>query len=299
MGTLHSGPQFTPPSREGTVIFPGFDGGGEWGGPAWDPETGILYINSTEMPWILRLIPRSLGTSATTGSTLYRANCAGCHRPDLSGSPPEFPSLLNIGSRLSREQVRSQIAHGAGRMPGFSRLGDGTVNVLTEYLMTGKDVPMDGAEHTPPVSFSPLKYGIDGYNRWLDKDGYPAVKPPWGTLNAINLNTRQYVWKRPEIPKLAEMGLKDTGSENYGGAVVTAGGLLFIGATTHDRKFRAFDKTTGELLWEYTLPAGGNATPALYQVNGREYIVIGAGGGKWGESSGGSYVAFALPEGAA
>ena len=295
---LRSGPQFTPPSLQGTVVFPGFDGGGEWGGAAWDPQTGILYVNSTEMAWILRLIPRSLGTEVMSGSTLYRQNCSGCHRPDLRGSPPEFPSLIHVGDRLTREQVTNMVEHGGGRMPGFGRLGQGAVNVIAEYLMTGKDIPLDGAEHQKVTSQSPLKYGIDGYNQFLDPDGYPAVKPPWGTLNAIDLNTKKYVWKKPlgEWPALAAQGIHDTGSENYGGSVVTAGGLLFIGATTHDHKFRAFDKATGHVLWEYTLPAGGNATPAVYEVNGREYVVIGAGGGKWGEVSGGSYLAFALPQ---
>ncbi len=298
LAKLRSGPQFTPASFQGTVVFPGFDGGGEWGGAAWDPQTGIFYVNATEMAWILRLIPRSLGTEVMSGSTLYRQNCSGCHRPDLKGSPPEFPSLINIGSRLSREQVTAMIQHGGGRMPGFARLGEGPVKVIAEFLMTGKDVPLDGAEHQRMTSLSPLKYGIDGYNRWLDKDGYPIVDPPWGTLNAINLNTKKYVWKKPlgEYKALAAQGVHNTGSENYGGSVVTAGGLLFIGATVHDSKFRAFDKTTGELLWETTLPAAGTATPAIYQVKGREYVVIGAGGGKWGEPSGGSYVAFALPD---
>jgi quinoprotein glucose dehydrogenase len=297
---LRSGPQFTPPSFQGTVMFPGFDGGGEWGGAAWDPKTGVLYVNSNEMAWILRLIPRSLGTEVMSGSTLYRQNCSGCHRPDLRGSPPEFPSLIDIGSKLNHDQIVSMINHGGGRMPGFARLGAGAVNVIAEFLMTGKDVPLDGAEHQKVMSLSPLKYGIDGYNRWLDPDGYPAIKPPWGTLNAIDLSTQKYVWKEPlgEIPKLADQGLHDTGSENYGGSVVTAGGLLFIGATNLDRRFRAFDKKTGELLWETTLPAAGNATPAVYAWHGREYVVIAAGGGKWGAPSGGSYVAFALPEGA-
>jgi quinoprotein glucose dehydrogenase len=294
---LRSGPQFTPPSFQGTVIFPGFDGGGEWGGATWDPETGIFYVNASEMAWILRLIPRTVGTGAMTGSTLYRQNCSGCHRPDLQGSPPEFPSLINLASRLNRDQVTGMVQHGGGRMPGFSRLGEGAVQVIVDYLMTGKDVALDGAEHLKTTNFSPLKYGIDGYNRWLDPDGYPAVAPPWGTLNAIDLNTKKFVWQKPlgEYPKLVAQGVRNTGSENYGGSVVTAGGLLFIGATNYDNKFRAFDKKSGELLWETTLPAAGNATPAVYEVNGREYVVIGAGGGKWGASSGGSYVAFALP----
>ncbi len=294
---LRSGPQFTPPSFEGTVIFPGFDGAGEWGGAAWDPKTGLFYVNSNEMAFILRLIPRGSGTNKMSGSTLYRQNCAGCHRPDLAGNPPEFPSLLDIGSKLTRDQVVNMVQHGGGRMPGFGRLGSGAVNAIAEYLMNGKDVPLDGAEHQKIVKQSPLKYGIDGYNRWLDPEGYPAVAPPWGTLNAIDLNTKKYVWKKPlgEVPALAAQGIRDTGSDNYGGSVVTAGGLLFIGATTHDHKFRAFDKATGELLWETELPASGTATPAVYEVDGREYVVIAAGGGKSGEPSGGSYVAFALP----
>jgi quinoprotein glucose dehydrogenase len=139
-----------------------------------------------------------------------------------------------------------------------------------------------------------LKYRLAGYARFTDPDGYPPMNPPWGTLNAIDLNTGEYAWKIPfgEIPGLAP----NTGSENYGGSVVTAGGLLFIGATTYDRKFRAFDKHTGKVLWEYTMDAAGNATPAAYEVNGKQYLVIGAGGGKWGNPSGGSYYAFTLPD---
>ncbi len=293
---LRSGPQFTPPSFQGTVIFPGFDGGGEWGGGTWDPETGMFYVNSSEMAWILRLVPRVIGNDAMTGARLYRQNCSGCHRLDRKGSPPEFPSLLDIGSKLTREQVTAMVEHGGGRMPGFAQQGKGVVKAIVDYVMTGKDVRLDGAEHPKTISHA-LKYGIDGYNRWLDPDGYPAVAPPWGTLNAIDLNTQKYAWKIPfgEYADLAAKGVRDTGSENYGGSVVTAGGLLFIGATNHDHKFRAFDKSTGKLLWETTLPAAGNATPAVYEVDGREYVVIGAGGGKWGERSGGSYVAFALP----
>ncbi len=293
-----SGPQFTPPSLQGTIVFPGFDGGGEWGGAAYDPKSRVLYINSNEMPWILRLVPRVLGTEARTGSTLYRQNCSGCHRLDLKGSPPEFPSLVNIGSRISRDQVRSTVVNGGGRMPSFGRLGDDAVTAIVDFVMTGKDISLDGAEHQKALSFAGLKYGIDGYNEFLDPQGYPAVSPPWGTLNALNLDTMQYVWQKPfgEFPELVAQGIRNTGSENYGGGVVTAGGLLFIGATDRDRKFHVFDSRTGKLLWETTLPAGGNATPAVYEANGREYVVIAAGGGRRGElHTGGSYVAFALP----
>ena len=143
-----------------------------------------------------------------------------------------------------------------------------------------------------------LKYRVDGYNKILDTDGYPAVEPPWGTLNAINLDSGEIAWKIPlgEFPELAAKGMGNTGTENYGGPVATAGGLLFIGASIHDKKFHAFDKLTGELLWETLLPAAGNATPAIYEAGGRQFVVIAAGGGKWGAPSGGTYVAFALPQ---
>jgi quinoprotein glucose dehydrogenase len=122
--------------------------------------------------------------------------------------------------------------------------------------------------------------------------------PPWGTLNAIDLNTGKYLWKIPlgEYPELAAAGMKNTGSENYGGPVVTAGGIVFIGATMFDDKIRAFDSSNGQLLWEYKLPFAGVATPAVYMVDGKEYVVIAAAGGRNPkEPAGGLYVAFALP----
>ena len=179
-------------------------------------------------------------------------------------------------------------------MPGFNLYED-QLNGLVEYLLTGENKEMAVAGPPP----SAMKYRITGYRRFLDPDGYPAIAPPWGTLNAIDLNTGEYKWKinLGEYPELAAKGLKNTGSENYGGPIVTAGGLLFIGATNYDRKFRAFDKATGELLWETTLPFAGNATPVTYAIDGRQYIAIAAGGGKDPKfGSGGVYVAFALPE---
>lgn len=293
---VRSGGQFTPPSREGTVVFPGFDGGGEWGGPAFDPESGVLYVNANEMAWILRLIPRPQTREQATSKQVYAANCASCHRADMRGTPPEFPSLVNLGDKYKEPQIARVISEGRGRMPNFAHLGQNVVSAMAHFLATGEDHVF--ATPISDQSASPLKYTIDGYNKFLDSGGYPAVKPPWGTLNAINLNSGRIVWKIPfgEFPELAAMGLHNTGSENYGGPVVTAGGLIFIGATTHDKKFRAYDKATGKLLWEASLPAGGNATPATYEVNGREFVVIAAGGGKSGEPPGGSYVAFALPE---
>jgi|SRR5579863_10359728 len=293
---VRSAGQFVPPSFAGSVVFPGFDGAAEWGGDAFDPGTGFLYVNSNEMAWILRLVERPKIKGHTSGRELYLSQCANCHRPDLRGTPPEFPSLVDIGNRRTESEIKTVVREGAGRMPAFADFSREAMGALVHYLRTGEDAPVELQTLGSPWPFG-LKYTTDGYNKFLDPDGYPAVEPPWGTLNAINLDTGEIVWKIPfgEFPELVAKGMRNTGSENYGGPVVTAGGLLFIGATNHDRKFHAFDKTTGQLLWETVLPAGGNATPATYEVNGRQFVLIAAGGGKSGEPSGGTYVAFALP----
>ncbi len=290
---LRYGHPFTPPSFEGTVVFPGLDGGGEWGGAAFDPETGYLYVNANEMAWIIRLVPR--GEARWSGRNIYRQFCASCHREDLRGNPPEFPSLeqARLAQRYTVPSLAAFLRSGSGRMPGFAYLGQGSLEAVAEFLLTGRDRALDA----PPDSalLARLPYKHDGYNKFLDPEGYPAITPPWGTLTAINLDRGEIVWQIPlgEIPALAAQGLRHTGCENYGGPVVTAGGLVFIAATC-DRKIRAFDKYTGRLLWEAALPAAGYATPAVYEVNGRQYVVIAAGGGKWGEPSGDSYVAFTL-----
>ena len=277
---------FAPPSLEGTIIFPGVDGGAEWGGAAFDPETALLFVNSNEMPWIVRLIPN-------TDTSLYNSKCASCHRTDRSGSAAA-PSLIDIGARKTREQLADVIRHGTGRMPGYPDLGAKNTSDLVEFLITGNDRGSD-----PDVTKEPtyVKYRSDGETLWRDPDGYPPLTPPWGTLNAIDLNAGTIKWTIPfgEYPELAAKGVRHTGSDNYGGPVVTASGLLFIGATSFDRKFHAYDKLTGTLLWETTLPAAGNATPSIYSLAGREYIVIACGGGKNGAPSGSSIVAFALP----
>ena len=291
---LRSGPQFTPPSLEGTVLFPGFDGGGQWGGAAFDPESGRLYVNSSEMAWVLRLVKNKTDQGPVSAKRLYQWNCSGCHRQDRSGAPPEFPSLLDLVQRRSEEMVRRTLRHGGGRMPGFAHLGEEALEAILGFVLYGRDMAVPADRAGSPLYHLP--YSHDGYNRFLDPEGYPAVKPPWGTLNAIDLDKGEIVWQVPlgEFPELAAGGMAGTGSENYGGPIVTAGGLVFIGASNFDRKFRAFDKADGRLLWESVLPASGNATPATYEVAGRQFVVIAAGGGKSGAPSGGSYVAFAL-----
>jgi len=275
---------FTPPNEQGIIIFPGVDGGGEYGGPAFDPKTGLLYVNANEMGWVLEIVPREEGS-------LFGAYCAECHGPRIT---PLGPTLAGVGERLTPAQIAAAIRSGTGRMPAFATtLGDSGIAELVEYLVHGTE-PTRRPKDIP--SF--LRYRNQTFDIFLDHEGYPAIKPPWGTLNAIDLNSGETRWSIPfgEYPRLVAQGLTNTGTDNYGGAIVTENGLLFIAATTYDAKIRAFDKATGRLLWEGQLPAAGNATPATYMVDGRQFLVIACGGGKNGAASGGTYVAFALPE---
>lgn len=258
-----------------TVVFPGFDGGAEWGGSAFDPKTGILYVNANDVAWTSSLVENKGG--GNSGKKAYLSNCGICHGESLTGAPPQIPSLVNIGEKLGSDQISALIRQGAGRMPSFPNLSPPEVRGIIDFLLSGEDKELQSTEPSPINQ----KYRFTGYHKFLDPEGYPAVAPPWGTLNAINLNTGEYAWKIPlgEYPELAANGMKDTGSENYGGPIVTAGGLVFIGATNYDEKFRAFDKATGKLLWEAKLPLAGNATPITYMLGGRQYVVIYAAGG--------------------
>jgi quinoprotein glucose dehydrogenase len=181
-------------------------------------------------------------------------------------------------------------------MPAFPQLTSQAISSIAAFLVKGEEKEVIHATQNSATPY--IRYNITGYNKLLDPDGYPGIKPPWGTLNAVDLNKGTIVWQEPlgEYPELAAKGMKPTGTENYGGPVVTENGLLIIAATIRDNKIRIFDKKTGHQLWEHDLPAAGSATPSVYEANGREYIVIACGGGKWGAKSGGTYVAFALPE---
>ncbi|WP_241684808.1 outer membrane protein assembly factor BamB family protein [Cyclobacterium xiamenense] len=293
---LNFGHTFTPPSSEGTVVFPGFDGGGEWGGAAYDQESGRLYVNANEMPWILTMVP-TLGANVSLGKSAYVTHCGMCHGPQRDGDPSgAFPSLLEVGERLTKEEIGSIIAKGKGRMPAFQHLKPEIREALVNYLLEPDNI-QDSHNRGAESNLSAVPYTTTGYNRFFDQEGYPAVKPPWGTLNAIDLNKGSIAWTVPlgEFPELTARGIPQTGTENYGGPVVTAGGLVFI-AASKDEYFRAFDKETGEELWKYKLPAGGYATPAVYAVDGKQYVVIAAGGGKMGTPSGDYYLAFSLNE---
>ena len=301
--TFRSEGQFVPLGLERqTVIFPGFDGGAEWGGQAFDPETGLYYVNANDLAWTGGMAP---GTGGQSGRALYLQHCAACHRDDRAGTPPQIPSLAGIAERRTFADLVAVVRQGRGRMPGYPQLSPTAVNAVVQFVQTGEDAPVGrGGRSAAPATEAaahPLinnAFRFTGYRKFLDPDGYPATAPPWGTLNAIDLDTGAYAWTVPlgEYPELVQQGLTRTGSENYGGPIVTAGGLVFIAATNHDRKMRAFDKATGTLLWEAVMPSSGNATPATYEVNGRQFVVVAAGGGKSAAGGpGGVYVAFALP----
>ena len=291
---LDHGPLFQPPSLRGTVDFPGLAGGAEWGGGAYDPVTHLYYVNANQFAWIVRLVPPNMVHRTAKASALYRSRCASCHGPERKGAPPEYPALDHLDGRMTPNQISDILHKGSGRMPPFAKLGDPAIDALQDFLLRNADREVTIPSHRKP---SPgLKYTVEAYKKFLDPDGYPANTPPWGNLSAINLDTGDYAWQIPlgEYPELVAQGMKNTGSENHGGGVVTAGGLFFIGATHFDNKFRAFDKQTGKLLWETILPFAANATPAVYAVNGKQYVAVATGGGRE-RPSGGSYVAFALP----
>jgi quinoprotein glucose dehydrogenase len=297
---IRSEGQFVPVSVDKeTMMFPGTYGGAEWGGSAFDPATYILYVNADDYGLTESLAKHQEGS---LGRTYYMEHCSVCHGADRKGSPPDVPSLIGVESRLTRDQFGDTIQMGRGRMPAFSKLANHGVEMeaLRKYLANGEiETPGGGAKAPSADKATEPKFDFTGYNFFNDPEGYPGVRPPWGTLNAINLNTGEYVWKVPlgEYPALAAKGMKDTGSQNLGGPIVTDGGLLFIGATIADRKFRAYDKATGKLLWETTLPLSANCTPITYEVNGRQYVAICAGGQRdLSRPSGGMYLGFALPQ---
>jgi quinoprotein glucose dehydrogenase len=296
------GHMFIPPGKQTSVVFPGYDGGAEWGGPSFDPATGILYVNANEMGWLLTIrdnkpMEARKENLGQAGKRLYEQHCTTCHGADRKGSGNN-PSLTDIPTRYKEPEVFELLNTGRRMMPAFKQLEEQEKAAISAFIMNAK--AQQQKPFTPPAkavdTFRQLPYSMTGYYKFISAEGYPAIKPPWGTLSAIDLNTGLQVWKTTlgEYPELKAQGVPPTGTENYGGPVVTAGGVLFI-AAARDGKFRAFNKRTGKLLWEYDLPAPGFATPAVYAVNNKQYIVIACGGGKLGTPSGDTYLAFSLP----
>ncbi len=289
---ITSNGQFIPIDTTGVMLYPGADGGAEWGGAALDPGTGIMYVNSNEMAWIVRMkaVGGEAGKTIPIGQSLTQIHCARCHGGELQGLAG-IPELQTVKDRLSPDSINAIIKKGKGVMPGIPHLSDSEIRAISTYI-SGLEGETD---HRIEETSLKVPYAVAGFGRFKDDRGFPVVTPPWGTLNAIDLNTGEYVWKIPlgHEDKLNDPDIPISGAENYGGPVITAGGVLFI-AATKDEKIRAFHMKTGELLWEDTLPAGGYATPATYEVDGQQFLVIPCGGGKMGTASGDEYRAYIL-----
>ena len=284
--------EFVPPSLNRQILFPGMDGGGEWGGAAFDPDGGVMYVNSNEMTWQIKMDPYE---PLSLGQSVYQSNCQSCHASDFTGNQlfGNVPPLEQVENRLSKEEMAEIIKSGKGIMPGFANLSARETNAVIKYISSEVE---DLEEDLKEERKWPYPYVFSGYTKFLAPDKLPIIKPPWGQLTAIDMNQAKILWQVPlgNIDSINIEGYPITGTENYGGPIVTSGGLVFIAATA-DEKFRAFDKSNGKLLWEKVLPTGGYATPATYMVDGKQYVVIACGGGKLGSQSGDSYIAFSLP----
>ncbi|HLH56125.1 MAG TPA: PQQ-binding-like beta-propeller repeat protein [Verrucomicrobiae bacterium] len=289
---------FRPASLGRPNLYWGMDGGAEWSGACVDPNTGRLYVSANRLGWMISVFrdddpPDDPKAPKTHGRLVYETACAQCHGPTKMGIGVA-PPLRGLRFRLTEADIIRQVRTGTNGMTAFPTMSESDVKAVTDYLLLKEN----GA--APPITKSARpRYSFTGYPRFLDNEGYPASKPPWGTLNCLDLNTGKLVWTVPlgEYSALTAQGVPKTGTENYGGAIVTAGGLLFCSGT-RDSKIRAFDKETGAELWSGSLPWVGSAPPSTYSINGRQYVVIASTGNKLGKQSeyGDAYVAFALPQ---
>jgi quinoprotein glucose dehydrogenase len=293
-------------------MIPGTRGGSNWGGAAFDKQTGVLYVKSNDSPEIdvLQRVEKSDNEIATTpyfrGKAIYNTHCASCHGKDRRGAPPLYPSLADLATRMSADAARTIITKGKSRMPAFGGILNARVEDVIAFLYENKGRPsqkeadifeihsnLDG-QSAAVNDTATVFLNITPFTHFNDIHGNPAIRPPWGTLNAINLNTGEYAWKTitGNHPDLQLDSATATGAEGYGGPIVTSGGLVFI-AGTHDKMFRAYDKDNGKLLWETKLPGVGNATPCTYWSGGHQYVAISVSGSE--EHPAGYVISFALP----
>jgi quinoprotein glucose dehydrogenase len=308
LGSARNEGLFTPPGLHNTVEMPGNNGGSNWGGAAVDPRNGTLYVVSKDLPCMLKLEPQesargtSLGPPEQRGQSIYQANCQWCHLPNRAGEPPAVPSLVHAGEDLTPQQIKNTVAQGQGPMPAFPKLSTADLDALVAYLQHPERAGPVTPRNQPSIANSgEVTRYVSGFGFMFTSSGLSPITPPWTSLTAYDLNEGTIKWHIPlgEVPALAAQGITDTGSMYPKvGPVVTAGGLIFTG--TRDAKVRAFDEGSGKLLWEKQLDTALEGIPAVYEVNGREYVVFCAAALPDIHAAShppvhGKYVAFALP----
>lgn len=299
---------FTPPSIKGSLNVPGTIGGSEWGGAAYDPETGILYLKSNEAPEIDKLIKidHTDPQKIAEGKTIYANYCSGCHNPDRTGEEPIYPSLLGLKSRMTEAQALQKIREGAGKMPPFGRILKGNEQALINFLFEKhsqqqsdlNEISRNRKSNTIGASSEKqdtFYLNTEAYALLRDPEGNPFLKPPFATLNAINPATGDYEWTVPagNLESLQQQGAPRTGATGSPGPIVTKGGLVFLGGS-RNKKFEAYDKTNGKLLWEIELPGIASSIPSSYMIRGKQYIAVSIGGSD--EHPSGMMMTFTLPE---
>lgn len=283
---------FTPPGLRNTIQMPGNSGGANWGAGAIDPTNGTLYVESKDAPTMLKLerTPPALdldkmGTIEQQGHVVYFQNCQVCHGPERQGQKPAIPALVGVVDRIGEERIREILRVGAPPMPSFNSLSPKEVNALLAFLAR----PGAGAVSQERLAWlateSPYAQSAQstsaerywsGYGYMNSTEGLPAIGPPWSTITAYDLNAGTIKWQVPlgGVTELEAKGINNTGSIwPRGGMVVTAGGLIFVG-TKSDKTLRAFDKDTGAVLWEKVMPAKLDGVPSVFEVDGREYLVV-------------------------
>ena len=308
---------FTPPEQTDTVEMPGNHGGANWGMTAVNPTDGTLFVMSMDIPAFLKnehRLPPNLWdipmdvTPPQQGKAIYHLYCERCHGADRAGSPPAIPSLVNAPAIYGEDTIKTVVRNGRQEMPAFGDLSDLHIQNLMLYLAKPESAPEPFVDPAPAVSAAkssaaPVRYW-SGYN--LET---AIIKPPFSTLTAYDMNGGNIKWQIPvgDAPAAALAGIKGAGvMMPRNGPVVTAGGLIFI-ATKYEGKLHAYDQQTGKEVWSVDLPAAAEGVPAVYEVDGQEYIVICATTEKDAaiphdgpsQTTAGpvkrSYIAFALP----
>jgi len=310
---------FTPPGLTDTVEMPGNHGGVNWGMTAANPANGTMYVVSMDIPAILkneRSEPPSLwqipsqAAPAVQGKAVYHFYCERCHGPERAGAPPAIPSLVNAPSLFGAETIKGVVNYGLNDMPAFPDLTDPLLNNLLLYLGNPGSAPEPIPSRNEPAPV-PTNGAPEPVRYWSGYGLQPSIiRPPWSVITAYDLNRGVIKWQVPlgNAPQGESENLKDTGiMMSRNGPVVTASGLIFI-ATKDEGKLRAYDEENGKVLWETDLPAASEGVPAVYEVDGREYIVLCAASAKQtdiprdgpeqqtAQPVHRSYIAFALPK---